>query len=140
MPTAPQGRQKLGHPTLRRFDGAERLHAPANCLQSLEVRTGRRRVGDAQDQVVPGAQAIEELVRDAFAGRVTIMGGIPSVSLLKSSMADDAFERFLDEFFEMIGRGDHLILGISDTTPPAADFERLLKIKKRIEAFGPITF
>ena len=74
-------------------------------------------------------------VRDVFQGKITIMGGIPSVTLLKLSMHDDEFERFLDEFFEMIGKGDHLILGISDTTPPAAEFDRLLKIKHRIEGF-----
>jgi len=78
-------------------------------------------------------------VRDCFAGRITIMGGIPSVALLPSSMPDRVFEQFLDEFFEQIGRGDHLILGISDTTPPGADFDRVLKIGERVEAFGPVT-
>jgi len=78
-------------------------------------------------------------VRDTFAGRITIMGGIPSVSLLTSTMSDKAFEEFLDDFFEQIGAGDHLILGISDTTPPAADFERLRKIARRIEEFGPVS-
>jgi uroporphyrinogen-III decarboxylase len=77
-------------------------------------------------------------VRDAFAGRITIMGGIPSVTLLPDAMPDREFDRFLDRFFEDIGRGDHLILGISDTTPPAADFRRLLAIARRVEAFGPV--
>ena len=75
-------------------------------------------------------------VRDIFEGKITIMGGIPSVSLLKLSMSDKMFEHFLDDFFEMLGQGDHLILGISDTTPPAAEFGRLLEIKKRIETFS----
>lgn len=75
-------------------------------------------------------------VRDIFEGKITIMGGIPSVALLKSSMSDKKFEQYLDELLEMIARGDHLILGISDTTPPAAEFGRLLKIKERIEAFS----
>ena len=77
-------------------------------------------------------------VRDAFAGRITIMGGIPSVALLRDAMPDREFGRFLDRFFEDIGRGDHLILGISDTTPPAADFRRLRAIARRVEAFGPV--
>jgi hypothetical protein len=77
-------------------------------------------------------------VRKVFDGRVTIMGGIPSVALLKDSMNDRQFEEFLDEFFTQIGRGDRLILGVSDTTPPAADFGRLLRIAKRIEEFGPV--
>ena len=78
-------------------------------------------------------------VRAAFDGRITIMGGIPAVALLKDSMNDRQFDEFLDEFFLQIGRGDRLILGVSDTTPPAADFARLLKIAQRIEAFGPVS-
>ncbi len=77
-------------------------------------------------------------VRDAFAGRINIMGGIPSIALLKTSMHDDEFDRYLDDFFGQIETGDHLVLGISDTTPPAADFERLLKIRDRVEQFGPV--
>jgi len=77
-------------------------------------------------------------VRDAFAGRITIMGGVPSVALLPSSMSDVEFEVFLDGFFEDIGDGDHLILGISDTTPPGADFDRIAKIGDRVEAFGSV--
>jgi len=77
-------------------------------------------------------------VRDRFAGRITIMGGIPSVSLLPDSMSDRQFARFLDRFFNELGGGDHLILGISDTTPPAAELERLEEIARRIEAFGPV--
>jgi uroporphyrinogen-III decarboxylase len=77
-------------------------------------------------------------VREAFAGRITIMGGIPAVVLLKESMSDRDFDAFLDDFFEQLGGGDHLILGISDTTPPSADFERLLRIGQRVEEFGPV--
>ena len=85
-------------------------------------------------------------VRDAFAacpehsrrGRITIMGGIPSVALLPSSMSERDFDAFLDRFFVDIGSGDHLILGISDTTPPAADFGRIMKIGRHVDAFGPV--
>jgi hypothetical protein len=77
-------------------------------------------------------------VREAFAGRITIMGGIPSVSLVKDSMTDAQFEPYLDDFFAQLGRGDHLILGVSDTTPPAADFQRLAAICRRVEEFGPV--
>jgi uroporphyrinogen-III decarboxylase len=76
--------------------------------------------------------------RDAFGGGLTIMGGIPSVALLEASMNDDEFSAYLGAFFEAIGRGDHLILGISDTTPPGAKFERLVEIARRAEAFGPV--
>lgn len=77
-------------------------------------------------------------VRDHFAGRISIMGGIPSVSLLKDSMGDAEFASFADGFFEELGGGDHLILGISDTTPPAANFDRIKAIAERIRAFGPV--
>ncbi len=95
---------------------------------------------DVADSVCPApmTKLTFKEVRDVFAGRITIMGGIPSVSLLPESMSDAEFEKFLDGFFEDIGRGDHLILGISDTTPPAADFDRILKIGKRVDAFGPV--
>lgn len=95
---------------------------------------------DVADSVCPApmTKLTFREVRDAFAGRITIMGGIPSVALLPDSMPEREFERFLDRFFEDIGRGDHLILGISDTTPPAADLCRLLKIAKRVQAFGPV--
>jgi hypothetical protein len=77
-------------------------------------------------------------VRDHFNGRITIMGGIPSVCLLRETMPGNDFERFLDAFFHDLGQGDHLILGISDTTPPGADFERIKAIGERVKRFGPI--
>jgi hypothetical protein len=78
-------------------------------------------------------------VRQEFAGRITIMGGIPSVALLADSMSDAEFSAFLDRFFEQLGNGERLILGISDSTPPQASFERLLEIGRRIDAFGPVS-
>ena len=73
-----------------------------------------------------------EQVRDHFASRITIMGGIPSICLIRESMPDDAFEAYLDNLLSQLGSGDHLILGISDTTPPGADFERIRRIGERI--------
>ncbi len=95
---------------------------------------------DIADSVCPAPMTKLTIgqVREAFAGRITIMGGIPSVALVKDSMTDAQFERYLDEFFAQIGRGDHLILGVSDTTPPAADFQRLRTIADRVETFGPV--
>jgi hypothetical protein len=75
-------------------------------------------------------------VRDAFAGRITIMGGIPSVCLLNDSMSELDFDAFLDKFLETIDEGDHLIVGISDTTPPAADFGRIRKICRKVKECG----
>ncbi len=96
---------------------------------------------DIADSVCPSpmTRLTFRQVREHFAGRVTIMGGIPSVCLLKSSMSDHDFDAYIDTFFTDIGPGDHLVLGISDTTPPAAELDRIKKIGKRVEAFGPVT-
>jgi hypothetical protein len=95
---------------------------------------------DIADSVcpVPMTKLTLAETRHAFDGRITIMGGFPSVALVKEAMNDRQFDQYLDEFFQQIGRGDHLLLGISDTTPPAADFQRLLRIRDRVEAFGPV--
>ena len=95
---------------------------------------------DVADSIcpVPMTKLTFKQVRDHFAGRIAIMGGIPSVCLLKDSMSDLQFEAYLDEFFSGLGAGDHLILGISDTTPPAAEFERLRRIAECVDAFGPV--
>jgi hypothetical protein len=94
---------------------------------------------DIADSVCPQPMTSLSLaeVRERFGGRITIMGGIPSVILLRDSMSDRQFAEFLDRFFDELGAGDHLIPGISDTTPPAAELDRLLEIARRIERFGP---
>lgn len=95
---------------------------------------------DVADSICPSPMTkltIKE-VRDHFRSRISIMGGIPSVCLLKAVMPDSPFEAYLDNFFTQLGSGDHLILGISDTTPPAADLERIKRIGKRVHSFGPV--
>ena len=93
---------------------------------------------DIADSVCPApmTKLTFKQVRDRFGGKITIMGGIPSVCLLRNSMSDHEFEAYLDRFFSELGAGDHLILGISDTTPPGAEFERIKKIGERVRAFG----
>ena len=77
-------------------------------------------------------------VRDKFDSRITIIGGIPSVALMETSMSDKEFDGFINSFFEEIGDGTHLILGISDTTPPGAEFDRILKITELAKQFGQV--
>jgi hypothetical protein len=77
-------------------------------------------------------------VKKAFKGKVTIFGGIPSVILLEESMPDDVFEAFMKNLFREIAPGDRFILGISDTTPPDAKFERLLRITEMTEEWGKL--
>jgi hypothetical protein len=95
---------------------------------------------DVADSICPApmTKLTFKEIRNYFAGRITIMGGIPSICLVRDAMSDRAFEAYLDDFFSHLGVGDHLILGISDTTPPAAEFERLKAIGKRVREFGPV--
>jgi hypothetical protein len=77
-------------------------------------------------------------VKKAFKGKVTIFGGIPSVALLENSMSDREFESFMKLLFREIAPGDRFILGVSDTTPPDAKFERLLRITEMVRDWGKL--
>jgi uroporphyrinogen-III decarboxylase len=77
-------------------------------------------------------------VKRAFQGKVTIFGGIPSIALLESAMSDDEFETFMTRLFDEICPGDRFILSVSDTTPPDARFERLLRITERVREQGQL--
>ena len=128
-------------------DFAEMLHAKGKYLLTHTDGENRGLLEhyldshfDIADSICPNPMTKLTMgeVRQAFDGRISIMGGIPSIALLEQSMHDDQFEEFLDDFFDQIGKGDHLILGISDTTPPGADFERLKRVAQRIKQFGPV--
>jgi len=77
-------------------------------------------------------------VKKAFQGKVTIFGGVPSVALLEQSMSDEQFEKYMKTLFSEIAPGDRFILGVSDTTPPDAKFERLLRITEMVERWGKL--
>ena len=132
-------------PTLKGY--AEALHAKGKYLLT---HTDGENSGLLEHYVAAGFDVADSVCpapmtslsfkdhRDAFDGRIVIMGGVPSVALLPESMSDKEFAAFLDGFFQEIGRGDHLIPGVSDTTPPGAKFERLVEIARRIKDFGPV--
>jgi corrinoid protein of di/trimethylamine methyltransferase len=65
--------------------------------------------------------------------RLTIFGGMPSNMLLAESATDEEFEAYLDHLFKVIAPGKRFILGVADTTPPNAVFERLIRIGERVE-------
>jgi hypothetical protein len=77
-------------------------------------------------------------VKKAFQGKVTIFGGVPSVALLEQSMSDEQFEKFMKNLFSEIAPGDRFILGVSDTTPPDAKFERLRRIGEMVQQWGKL--
>ena len=62
---------------------------------------------------------------------MTVFGGIPSVVLMPEN-DKEKFELFMDNTLETIGKRSQFILGVSDTTPPDADFDRLLRIRDKI--------
>ncbi len=76
--------------------------------------------------------------KSALKGKVTIFGGVPSVILLEESMSDKDFEKFMKKLFQEIAPGDRFILGVSDTTPPDAKFERLFRITEMVQEWGKL--
>ena len=78
---------------------------------------------------------IEEYYR-RWSEKLTIFGGIPSTLLLRESTTDEEFEGYLDNLFKAVAPGKRMILGIADTTPPQAVFERLVRIGERVEKEG----
>lgn len=68
--------------------------------------------------------------------RLTIMGGIPECVMLEETASEEEFEAFLDHLFESVAPGDRLILGVADSVPPNAVFERLVRLGERIEDEG----
>ncbi len=96
---------------------------------------------DIADSVCPkpmSSMTIKEH-RDAIGDSITIMGGIPSITLLPGTMSGIQFEEFIADFLQALGDGRRIILGISDTTPPGADFGRIRRIAELAENFGPVT-
>jgi len=95
---------------------------------------------DIADSVCPSPMTKLTLKdhRDVFKDKITIWGGIPAVMLLESTK-DEEFERYMNDFFEnQIGKGDKLILGVSDSVPPDAKFERIVRISEICNEFGPV--
>ena len=68
--------------------------------------------------------------------KLTIHGGIPEIMLLEESTTQDDLKAYLDHMFKVITPGKRLIASIGDTTPPNAEFERLLYIGERFEKEG----
>ncbi len=78
---------------------------------------------------------IEEYYR-RWSHRLTLFGGIPSILLLRESTSDEDFEAYLDHLFKAVAPGKRMVLGIADSTPPKAVFERLVRIGEKVEGEG----
>ena len=68
--------------------------------------------------------------------KLIIFGGIPSNILLDEIITDDEFNGYLDNMFKTVVPGDRLIIGIADTTPPNANWDRLRRLGDRIAKEG----
>ena len=105
-------------------------------LMELYLKSGF----DIADSICPAPMTKISLedTRRMFGDKCTVWGGIPSISVLEDSMNDLTFKRYVEEKFENLGRGDHLILSVADTVPPAAKFDRILYLQKKAVEFGPV--
>ncbi|RPJ41320.1 MAG: hypothetical protein EHM27_06365, partial [Deltaproteobacteria bacterium] len=93
---------------------------------------------DVADSVCPAPMTkvtLEEYYR-RWGKRLTIIGGIPSNLLLAEATTDEEFESYLDDLFKAVPPGNRLILGVADTVPPDARFDRLLRIAERVDKEG----
>lgn len=132
-------------PALKRF--ADRIHAKGAYFLS---HTDGENAGllehylsadiDIADSLCPAPMTKVPMKesRRVFGKRITTWGGIPSLMMLPDSYSEYEYDRYLDEFFQSIGDGSRLIISIADTTPPDADFNRIVKLIKRAKAFGPV--
>ena len=93
---------------------------------------------DVAEAVCPAPMTkvtIQEYYR-RWSDRITIFGGVPSNLLLPQLTPERDFQNFMDGLFSGIGEGRRFILGIADTTPPDADFERLVRIGEMVREKG----
>ena len=93
---------------------------------------------DIADSVCPAPMTKVSLAEyyARWSSRITILGGIPSNLLLADVTGEEEFERYLDTLFSVAAPGNRLILGVADTVPPDAVFDRLRRIAERAEKEG----
>jgi corrinoid protein of di/trimethylamine methyltransferase len=93
---------------------------------------------DVAEAVCPAPMtkvSIQEYYR-RWSDRITIFGGLPSNLLLPQLTPEKDFQNFMDGLFSGIGTGVRFIIGVADTTPPDADFERLVRIGDMVREKG----
>ncbi|MCX5909912.1 MAG: hypothetical protein NTY64_22730, partial [Deltaproteobacteria bacterium] len=84
---------------------------------------------DVADSVCPAPMTKVSLAEyyTRWSQRITLLGGIPSNLLLAEATTNEEFESFLNQLFKAVAPGNRLILGVADTVPPDAVFDRLLR-------------
>ncbi|MGE5258543.1 MAG: cobalamin-dependent protein [Hyphomicrobiales bacterium] len=69
-------------------------------------------------------------------GKLTLMGGLVQSLLSPATASLDDLTSYLDRFFKAVAPGNRIIMSVADTTPPNADFDRLVLIGERIHKEG----
>jgi uncharacterized coiled-coil protein SlyX len=128
-------------PALR--DYAERLHRRGKFLATHTDGENRRLLGlyreadiDVADSVCPYPMTsvrLEEFF-EAFAGKITVIGGIPSVLLCRDSCAEEDFRRKVDELLARYAHQSRFILGVSDMVTADAEWDRLRYLAERVRS------
>ncbi len=128
-------------PRLRSF--GDRLHARGKFLLTHTDGENRRLLPlyleagfDVADSVCPFPMTrctFEELHR-TFAGRITIVGGIPSVLLCPSSVGDADFRSTIDGLIARYGHESRLIFGVSDMVTADADWDRIQYVCEKMSS------
>ncbi|HHN46501.1 MAG TPA: hypothetical protein ENN09_03575 [Planctomycetes bacterium] len=88
---------------------------------------------DVADSLCPAPMT--SMTLEEFAGAlpgVTVWGGIPSVALCSESMSDRDFDELADKTVAFARGRSRIVLGVADTTPPGASFERIVAITERV--------
>lgn len=128
-------------PALR--DYAAALHAQGKYLMTHTDGENRRliplylRAGfDIADSLCPAPMTRMTLdeIRAAFAERITIWGGIPSVMLCPDSVTNSDFRLWVDRLLERYRHSSGFVLGVSDMVTADASWDRLLYITEKIGA------
>ena len=68
--------------------------------------------------------------------KLTLMGGLVQSLLSPATASLDDLNAYLDHFFKAVAPGNRIIMSVADTTPPNADFDRLVLIGERIDKEG----
>jgi len=71
-----------------------------------------------------------------WSDKLTIWGGIPEILMMEETATDEDLESYLDHLFKAVAPGRRFIVGIADTTPAHAVFDRLVRIGDRVEKEG----
>ncbi|MGD0125972.1 MAG: uroporphyrinogen decarboxylase family protein [Terriglobia bacterium] len=77
-----------------------------------------------------------EEIREAFADRITIWGGIPSILLCPDKATDGEFRQFIDDLLIRYGHQSHFVLGVSDMVTADADWDRVRYIADRVSSLA----